>query len=179
MSDAEAPIFSLAFRVGELLRVSGLRLVLAESCTGGLLSKAMVDIPGISEYYCGSAVTYRNETKAQWLKADRNILNDPSIGPVSPQIAEQMCQGVLASTPEADVAASVTGHLGPEAPPDLDGVIYIGVVFRNEQKAQVVRRKLSDEEPENGTKRSCRQREAGAFVLEALLEALQQRGLND
>lgn len=179
MSDAEAPIFSLAFQVGELLKVSGLRLVLAESCTGGLLSKAMVDIPGISEYYCGSAVTYRNETKAEWLKADRDLLNDPSIGPVSSQIAEQMCLGVLAATPEADVSASVTGHLGPEAPPDLDGVIYIGVAFRKEQKAQIVRRKLSDDEPESGTKRSFRQKEAGAFVLKALLEAMKQRGCND
>lgn len=179
MSDPEVPIYSLAFQVGELLKVSGLRLVLAESCTGGLLSKAMVDIPGISKYYCGSAVTYRNETKAEWLKADRGLLNNPMIGPVSPQIAEQMCRGVLDKTPEADVAASVTGHLGPDAPPDLDGVVYIGVVFRNAPKAHVVRRKLSDNEPENGTKRSVRQREAAAFVLKELLDAMKQRGYDD
>ena len=101
------------------LRARNQRLVLAESCTAGRIAAVLGEIAGISEYFCGSAVAYRNETKAHWLDVPRGLLADP--GPVSETVARHMVTGVLARTPEADWAGAITGHLGPDAPQEMDG----------------------------------------------------------
>jgi PncC family amidohydrolase len=119
----------LVHDVAALLKQSDKRIVFAESCTAGLVSASLARVPGISEFLCGSAVVYRIDTKAKWLGIREDVLQEP--GPVSSLIASQMAEHVLALTPEADLAASITGHLGPGAPPDLDGVIYIAVARRN------------------------------------------------
>jgi len=59
-------------------------------------------------------------------------LDDPLIGPVSSRTAHDMARGALTLTGEAHLAASVTGHLGPDAPDGLDGVIFVGVARRGE-----------------------------------------------
>jgi len=74
-------------------------------------------------------VTYRNETKTAYLGIDSKVLKRP--GPVSELIARQMAEGVLSKTPEATIAASITGHLGPNAPARLDGVVYVGISQRS------------------------------------------------
>lgn len=125
-----------AHRVARLLKASDLKVVFAESCTGGLVSGALTKIPGISAHHCGGVVVYRNETKQAYLKIPVALLNDP--GPVSRQVAELMALRVLAMTPEADVAASVTGHLGPNAPPSLDGVVFAGIVRRRPGRRQPI-----------------------------------------
>ena len=117
-----------ANRLARLLHRLDLKLVLAESCTGGLVSATLAGIPGISNHLCGSAVVYRMGTKASWLGISEAVLDDP--GPVSSVVAERMAQSVLRMTPEADLAASVTGHLGPDAPARQDGLIYIGFAAR-------------------------------------------------
>ena len=127
MSDATV---LAAEQLAEQLRRSGRRVVFAESCTAGLVTAALARIPGISEHVCGSAVVYRNATKTAWLGVSAEALADESIGPVSEQVAAAMADGVLARTPEADLAVSVTGHLGPDAPAHLDGVIYVGIARR-------------------------------------------------
>jgi len=182
----------LGFQMDDLLRKSAeelagalrassspCRLVLAESCTGGLISMVLTAIPGISESFCGSAVTYRNETKACWLGVSREQLADPAIGPVSEETADQMCRGVLQQTPEATLAAAVTGHLGPNAPADLDGVIYIGVAFRHDPKTRVQQYRLqSSSEFQSGTGalvREQRRNEAALLVLQSLLRVMQER----
>jgi nicotinamide-nucleotide amidase len=121
-------ISSAARRVAGLLKVSSRKVVFAESCTGGLVSGALTRIPGISNYHCGGVVVYRNETKMAYLDIPAAALKDP--GPVSSKVAELMAERVLAMTPEADVAVSVTGHLGPNAPADLDGLAFSSVVWR-------------------------------------------------
>src|SRR5436190_5950076 len=113
---------SPARQVARLLQQSARKVVFAESCTGGLVSGALTKIPGISSYHCGGMVVYRNETKQAYLGISAALLDDP--GPVSRQVAGQMAQRVLEKTPEADVAASVTGHLGPNAPPKQDGLVF-------------------------------------------------------
>src|SRR5213592_3408594 len=104
-------ISSAARRVARLLRQSNRKVVFAESCTGGLVSGALTRIPGISNYHCGGVVVYRNETKIAYLEIPAGILKKP--GPVSAEVAKLMAQKVLKKTPEADVAVSVTGYLGP------------------------------------------------------------------
>jgi PncC family amidohydrolase len=124
-----------ARRLAKLLQQSGHKIVFAESCTGGLVSGALTKIPGISAYHCGSMVTYRNETKTAYLGIDPQILKRP--GPVSEKVARLMVESVFEQTPEATVAASVTGHLGPNAPTKLDGLVFIGVRACREANREV------------------------------------------
>lgn len=121
-------ISSSARRVAELLKAASCRLVFAESCTGGLASGALTKVPGISKYHCGSLVVYQNETKMAWLGIPAGLLSEP--GPVSSEVAELMARSALGKTPEADVAVSVTGHLGPQAPRALDGVAFAAIAWR-------------------------------------------------
>lgn len=81
-------------------------------------------------------VTYRNETKTAYLGIAPKILKRP--GPVSEVVARLMAEGVLTRTPEATLSASVTGHLGPNAPAKLDGVVYIALSVRNVAKSAPV-----------------------------------------
>jgi PncC family amidohydrolase len=146
-------------RIARLLESRHQRIVLAESCTGGLVSASLARVPGISNWLCGSAVTYREETKAAWLKVSRSVLADE--GAVSSETARQMARRVLAITAEATLAVSVTGHLGPNAPPKLDGVVYVGTAIRRGKRIVVStrRRKLKS------ATRVARQREAARLVL--------------
>lgn len=121
-------IFSAARRVARLLKTSQRKVAFAESCTGGLVSGALTRIPGISDYHCGGVVVYRNETKQAYLGISAPVLKNP--GPVSGKVAELMARGVLQLTPEASLAVSVTGHLGPNAPADLDGLVFTTVAWR-------------------------------------------------
>ena len=124
-----------AERLAGLLRQTNQRIVFAESCTGGLVSAALTRIAGISEFLCGSAVVYRLQTKSKWLGVSPDILEKP--GPVSRAVAAAMAEGVLRKTPEAGIAASVTGHLGPDAPRNQDGLIYVAVALRGARRAQL------------------------------------------
>lgn len=145
--------------IAKLLAAQGRRIVFAESCTAGMVAASLGRVPGISNYLCGSAVTYRDETKAAWLKIPRPILE--SSGSVSESVARLMAHKALAITPEADLAISVTGHLGPDAPPKLDGLIFIGRAVRGKKESStaVQRRRLKT------SSRAARQREATQLVL--------------
>jgi PncC family amidohydrolase len=123
-------IATAARRVARLLDTSGRKVVFAESCTGGLVSGALTRIPGISNHHCGGVVVYRNETKIAYLDIPAALLDDP--GPVSEEVAALMATRVLERTPEADLAVSVTGHLGPNAPPRLDGVVFAAIAWRGD-----------------------------------------------
>ena len=106
------------------------RLVFAESCTAGLLPALLAAVPGISDYLCGSMVTYRAECKRDWLGVGSELIQQHSA--VSPAVTRQMATAVLQRTPIADYSAAVTGHLGPDAPPRLDGRIFIAVAGRRQ-----------------------------------------------
>lgn len=132
-------------RLRDWLVESQQRIVFAESCTAGLIAASMGRFPGISQYLAGSAVVYQLETKSGWLKVDEDTLTDP--GPVSRVVSEQMAAGVLAVTDHAEVAAAITGHLGPEAPPELDGVAWTTVAVRNGDKLALQSLKLQLDVP--------------------------------
>ncbi|MBX3437939.1 MAG: nicotinamide-nucleotide amidohydrolase family protein [Planctomycetaceae bacterium] len=178
----ESDLHDEAARLAERLFQTGRRIVFAESCTAGRVAATMARIPGISNHLCGSAVVYRNETKTAWLGVSAEDLANEAIGPVSEIVASAMARGVLELTPQADLAVSVTGHLGPDAPAPLDGVIYIGIARRGDdgrplRVERVLRHKLAGEE-ERETKatplRERRQREAAAFVLQAAMLAMSE-----
>jgi nicotinamide-nucleotide amidase len=125
-----------AAALASALKQKNVRVVLAESCTAGLAAATLAQTPGVSEHFCGSAVVYRQATKQAWLRVSESDLGAYSA--VSEQVARQMAAGVLRNTPEADFAASITGHLGPDAPPEADGVVFIGVVGRDGPRLGIV-----------------------------------------
>ncbi len=159
-------------RVARLLAENDAKVVFAESCTGGLVAGALTKVPGISDFHCGGVVVYRNETKAAYLGIARDVLKDP--GPVSRKVVVLMAERVLDKTPEADIAAAVTGHLGPNAPPDLDGLIFMSVAERTsgKQRAKTIVKRLRCP---SGTTRITRQRQVIEAVLTLLAETLEHR----
>lgn len=124
-----------AGKLAQELERRGKRLVLAESCTGGQAAGALAAVPGVSKFFCGSFVTYRDDSKARWLAIDRSEL--ARRGAVQARIARAMAEGALKRTPEADIAGSVTGHLGPQAPGKLDGLVFLAVAWRSPSGVRV------------------------------------------
>ncbi len=89
-----------------------MRLVTAESCTGGLIGKLITDVPGASDVYWGSYVTYDNRAKNRVLGVDTVTLE--SHGAVSEEVVMAMAEGALrAADGDADVAVAVSGIAGP------------------------------------------------------------------
>ena len=132
LGQLEEAIYSKVLEVIRLLRESNRRIVLAESCTGGLAAAWFTSVPGASDVFCGSMVVYRNDSKSQWLGLDPQMLADEKIGPVSSQASEQLAQKVLSRTPEANVALGITGHLGPNAPAELNRKVFLAGLVRDQ-----------------------------------------------
>src|SRR5512138_2959653 len=84
-------INSLEIEVGRLLHERGWKLVLAESCTGGLLGSRITDVPGSSEYFLASVVSYAYEAKVALLNVSWDTLN--SRGAVSRETVLEMARG--------------------------------------------------------------------------------------
>ncbi len=97
--------------VADLLLANNLTVTCAESCTGGLLSARLVNVPGISDVYKSGIVTYSNKAKRRFLNVKKTTLQ--KYGAVSRQTAEEMAKGAAAFA-KADVAAAVTGIAGPD-----------------------------------------------------------------
>ncbi len=147
--------------------------VFAESCTGGLLAATMTRIPGVSQLFCGSAVVYQVETKQHWLGVSARLLR--RVGPVSHEVAQAMVRGLLKHTPQAVLAVSTTGHLGPQAPAELDGVLYVGLALRRpgRKRPRVTSHRVQLMRPVPGTSpRQLRLRRQRQAVLEALQLAI-------
>lgn len=129
--DAAGRCETLAAGILDFCGHNDLKIVAAESLTGGLLADAFVRIPGASGALLGSAVTYAVESKASILGVDRGLLERE--GAVHPEVARQMAVGVarLYAQPEyADriIALATTGVAGPG--PDGGkpaGLVYIGI----------------------------------------------------
>ncbi len=117
MSDESAHLVEILMRLDA-------KIVFAESCTGGLVAATLAQIPGVSKVLCGSAVTYRDEVKVAWVDVDPQTIAEKTA--VCGEVALQMAAGVLSSTPSARFSVSVTGHLGPDSPAELDGTAFIG-----------------------------------------------------
>jgi nicotinamide-nucleotide amidase len=147
---------------------SSIRFVFAESCTSGLAAAVLGRQAGISAYFCGSLVSYRTQSKQNWLEVGQGLLRDDD--PVSEVVAKAMSAGALSKTEEADVAISITGHLGPDAPQELDGLVIIGISIRNEDgnaSSAAHSFRLTSESREQ------RQQEATLLVLKVLAHTLQ------
>jgi len=92
-------------------RAAGRRVAVAESCTGGLVSAALTEIPGSSEVFESGYVTYSNHAKMAELNVCQDVVE--TFGAVSVATAWAMAQGALEAS-GADVAVAITGIAGPD-----------------------------------------------------------------
>jgi len=122
---------SLEEVVVDLLSKKSLTISIAESCTGGLISARLVNVPGVSKFFKGSLVAYDNEIKIRELNVPREIIE--KYGAVSSQCAMKMAEGV-AQKMGTDIGLSATGIAGPEGgtPEKPVGLVYIGLYIRGE-----------------------------------------------
>jgi nicotinamide-nucleotide amidase len=107
-------------QVAELL--TGRRIGVAESCTGGLMAARLTERPGSSAYVAGGAVAYANEAKAALLGVDPALIERH--GAVSREVADAMADGALARF-EADTAIAITGVAGPGGGTEEKPVGYV------------------------------------------------------
>jgi len=101
---------SLEMEVVSLLNKKGMTISLAESCTGGLVSKRITDIPGSSEVFLGGVVAYSNNSKINILGVSGDSIR--KYGSVSEIVAKEMAQGVR-NCLSSNIGISITGIAGP------------------------------------------------------------------
>lgn len=152
----------------DALRLRGLTLSLAESCTGGAIAARLVQVPGASAVLLGSVVAYANTWKETFLGvAPASLRGD---GAVSPEVVEAMVRGLFART-TCHVAAAVSGIAGPSGGTSAKpvGTIWVAVAKRGEQ---VHTHKLHGAES-----RSSNIELATTTTLELLLKLAESHGL--
>ena len=111
--------------VVDLLAANKLTACTVESCTGGMLSARLINVPGVSEVFKSGYVTYSNKSKRRLLGIKKNNLMKH--GAVSEQIAREMAK-TAAALARTDVSVSTTGIAGPDGgtPEKPVGLVYIG-----------------------------------------------------
>lgn len=118
--------------VVDLLLANNLTVTCAESCTGGMLSSRLINVPGVSEVYKSGYVTYSNKAKRKLLGIKKPIIEKH--GAISAQTAEEMAKG-LGIVTKADVAVGITGNAGPDAGEDKPvGLVYIACSVKGKVK---------------------------------------------
>lgn len=125
---------SVAEIVLELCRARGYRLAAAESCTGGLVSELITDVPGSSDAFVGGVVSYSNAVKVSELRVPAALIE--AHGAVSAEVAEAMARGVCERL-EAEVAVAVTGVAGPGGGTDEKpvGTVFLHAVAPGGERA--------------------------------------------
>ena len=118
-------------RLGDALRDADETLAVAESCTGGLVGSLITDVPGSSDYFDRSVVTYSYGAKLAELAVSRESLDGH--GAVSDPVAREMAAGVR-DTAGTDWGVATTGVAGPSGGTDEKpvGTVYVGISYRGE-----------------------------------------------
>ena len=155
-----AELVELARTVIEANRKLGRRIAVAESCTGGLVSAALTEIPGSSAVFEAGFVTYSNTQKMALLGVSEDVLD--TFGAVSIATAWAMAQGALKRS-GADVAVSITGVAGPDGGSEMKPVGT--VVFARAEQGEDAENVVAD-------LRRFENRGRGAIRLQAALCAL-------
>jgi PncC family amidohydrolase len=121
--------------LGDLLTRRGLTIAVAESCTGGLISHRITNVPGASRYFLLGAVAYSNECKVGQLGIDRALLEQ--VGAVSRDVAMAMARGIKDAA-RSDIGVGVTGVAGPEgATSDKPvGLVFVAAVCDERQRVE-------------------------------------------
>lgn len=139
MAEALLPklLVDKARHVVEANRKAARRITVAESCTGGLVTAAITEIPGASDVFEVGYVTYSNASKIHQLKVSEDVVE--TFGAVSIATAWAMARGALAAS-EADVAVAITGIAGPGGgtPSKPVGTVVFALAERGADPAKIV-----------------------------------------
>jgi nicotinamide-nucleotide amidase len=124
--------------VGDLLAERHLRIAVAESCTGGLITSRLTDVPGSSRYVDQSVVTYSNEAKTSLLGVPSDLI--ATHGAVSEPVAMAMAEGMRGRA-GTEVAIAVTGIAGPGGgtPEKPVGTVVVAAVIGSVTRSRVFR----------------------------------------
>lgn len=124
--------------VGDLLVERGLRIGVAESCTGGLLSSRLTDVPGSSRYVDQGVIAYSNEAKTQLLDVPPDLIR--AHGAVSEPVGVAMAEGIKAKARVA-VGVGVTGIAGPSGgtPEKPVGTVVVAAVTDTDRRVRTFR----------------------------------------
>ncbi len=152
--------------VGDLLISKGVRLALAESCTGGLLSQWITEVPGASRYYQGGVVSYANSAKTGILGVSELLLERH--GAVSEPVARAMAEGAKRVL-RADYSIAITGVAGPTGGTQEKPVGLVHWAVSTPQNTFSKHRVFFGD-------RAQIQRRAATFALHFLLQALTGKG---
>ena len=116
----------MEMKIGEALRKRKLKISVAESCTGGLISHKITNIPGSSDYFERAVIVYSNDSKMQLLEVPKLIIE--SFGAVSRETARAMAEGIK-RTSKSDLGLASTGIAGPggSTPQKPVGLVYIAL----------------------------------------------------
>ena len=148
------------------LEQSNTVIVFAESCTAGLVSAILAQVPGISNWLAGSFATYQDESKQLWLNVAEDTIS--TVTSVSIEVTAQMAGHALEKTERAGLSLAVTGHLEADA---AGGAPYCFVCTADRdargvpRPSEVVRKTLTAET------RAGRQWQAAIFCLELATDA--------
>jgi nicotinamide-nucleotide amidase len=137
-----------------------LRLVTAESCTGGLIASLLTDVTGCSHAFERGFITYTNASKRDLLGVPEALLHNP--GPVSEAVARAMAEGALARS-DGDIALAITGFAGPGEDAIL-GLVHFATAARG--AGTLHRRCKFDETDRAGVRLRC---------VEVALQMLRER----
>jgi PncC family amidohydrolase len=123
-------------QIGNLLQQRGLKLAVAESCTGGLIGHRITNVPGSSDYFNGGVIAYAYEAKVKLLGVSWETLK--AYGAVSRETVLEMATGARRSL-EGDIAVSVSGIAGPGGglPDKPVGTTWIGLSAPQGQWARI------------------------------------------
>lgn len=121
--------------LGDKLRKKNLTLSTAESCTGGLIAHKITQVPGASQYFIGSIISYANSVKEGLLNVDRKSIE--LFGVVSKEVVEQMVASV-SKTLNTDCSIAVSGYMGPDGGSKEQpvGTVWIATKYKDETLAK-------------------------------------------
>jgi nicotinamide-nucleotide amidase len=124
--------------VGDLLREVGWTIAVAESCTGGLMTSRLTDVPGSSDYVERGVVCYSNRSKVEWLGVPESLLVEH--GAVSEPVARTMAEGIR-SRAGTNVGAGITGIAGPGGgtPEKPVGTLAIAIVTDDDARVRTLK----------------------------------------
>jgi len=154
MSDNLLPdrLVNKAREVVDANRAAGRRIAIAESCTGGLVSAALTEIPGSSDVFEAGYVTYSNAAKVSNLRVSEEVVE--TFGSVSVATAWAMARGALAAS-DADVAVAITGIAGTGggSPQKPVGTVVFARAERGADPAKIVAdQQFFDEKTRSGVR---------------------------
>lgn len=117
-----------------LLKQKSLTITTAESCTGGMISSEITKIPGVSQHFNASFVTYSNEAKMKYLSVSKHSLS--AHGAVSEEVVLEMAEGALQAG-DADFSIAISGIAGPTGGTEVKpvGTVFIGFATQKKKKA--------------------------------------------